>query len=138
MTVLRHSQVNPVIEGAAEALEAFGDVRFSLDPFNASRMDLLFAPAWGPHAGCVYLVDHWVTAPDAYLPGPEIAYSRSKKQGIRDIFPERDVHVVVSTSGRVGIAGTRLAESAGLQVLPGIRSGSELAAQVAALAGVHA
>lgn len=135
MTTLQRTQTSKVIEGAAQALRAYGDVRFSPDPFSASRMDLLFTPRRGPHAGCVYLVDYWAMAPDRYLPGPEIAYSRSKRPGLREVFPERDVHVVVSTNGFVGNSGVRLAESGGLQLIPRVSSGADLAARVVDLTG---
>jgi hypothetical protein len=131
----RKDGVQLVIERAAEALEPFGDVRLSMDPLRDSGFDLLFSPKSGPHAGCVYLVEHKSTAMTHFLPSAEIAESRSKLEGLHHSFPNNDLHVVVSTNGQVGDAGIRLAQSAHVQVIPGISTGEELAAGVASLAG---
>lgn len=130
------TSVDQVIEGAAEALESYGTVRFTTDPMAPSGIDLLFSPRSGPHAGCVYLVDYKATGMDHYLPSAVIASSRSKVEGLHEVFPGSKVHVVVSTDGYIGNAGIRLAGSADVKLIPGVRSGGELAERVAGLAGL--
>ncbi|HEU0014827.1 MAG TPA: hypothetical protein VFQ45_14165 [Longimicrobium sp.] len=125
-----------VIEGAAEALGAYGTVRLSTDPISPRGPDLLFSPSTGPHAGCVYLVDYKPTFVHHYLPSTEIASSRSKMEGLHDVFPGASVHLVISTNGNVGNAGQRLAESADVTVIPGISTGAQLARVVAGIAGL--
>lgn len=125
-----------VIEDAAKALQAYGDVRLSADPLRDYGTDLLFSPSSGPNAGCVYLVDHKFIALDHhYLPSAAIAESRSKLEMLHGSFPGHDLHVVVSTNGNVGDAGMRLAKTSNVQLIPSVSTGEELAARVVDLAG---
>lgn len=136
MTTLSRTSARSVIADTSHALEAYGDPWFEGDPYNASRSDLLFTPAWGPHVGCIYLVDYWTIPPGTHLPSPEIAYSRSKRPPLREAYPDHDVRVIVATNGLIGNGGRRMAEKYDLHLIPNITDGAELAAQVARLAGM--
>jgi hypothetical protein len=137
MKTLPRTSARTVIVDTSHALEAYGDPWFETDRLDRSRSNLLFTPSWGPHVGCIYLVDYWAILAGAYIPSPEISYSASKQSKLREAYPDHPLHVVVATNGLIGNGARRMvADEPAMQLVPSIESGAELAAAVARLAGM--
>lgn len=137
MTTLPRTSTRSVIVDTSQAMEAYGDPWFEADPFDPSRSQLLFTPRWGPHVGCIYLVDYWIIPSGTHLPSPQIAYSLSKQSRLREAYPDHPLYVVAATNGLIGNGGRRMVvDEPAMQLIPNITDGAELAAQVARLAGM--